>query len=349
MAGVEIRNEGCAQDCGLVGKEPGHTSPGVFTGVGDIHGGIPGVANGVGVESLLHFVEVLAGGGQAQGGVGAVQGQGQAGHAVLIHQQIIPEIHIHTVFLHVQAGKSVKLAPADGLHGADGGVYLALIPVIVHEELVDGPGAVLRIGEELLVSVVDGVLVGYAAGGQHGVVPADEHIRALLVHVAHHFINQGTFGGGAAIGLLVEEIAVEAIVVHDFNELVRHGEGAILRLLDELLHFFYVAGTGTPGEAQGGHHGHAVGVGGVGELTGGAGDQALFRAGPVHEGIGILPVVEGVAQEGLRALSAGIVVVRVGQGAEHELCLRIGQGIDHEAPHPVSQGDAGPAVHSVGV
>ena len=349
MAGVEIRDEGGLQNGGLVREKPGHTSPGRFAAVGHVHRGIPRVAGSIDIVGLFGFVEFLTVGGQGHGLVGIVQCQGQAGHAVLIHQQIVSQTVAVDIGLHIEPGEGVKLAPANRPHGVDGGGDLAFSPVIVHEELVDGPGAVLRIGEELLVSVIDRVLVGHAAGGQHGIVPADEHIRPLLVHVAHHFINQGAFGGGATIGLLVEEIAVEAIVIHDFNELVRHGEGSVLVFLQEIPHLLHIPGPGAPGEAQGGHHGHAVGVGSVGELTGGANNQALFRAGPVHKRVGVLPIVKGIGEEIFAALGAGIVMIRVGHGAEHELCLRIGHRVDHEAPHPVSQGDAGPAVHGVGI
>ena len=346
MAGVEVSDKGGFQNHGAIREEPGHTGPSI--GV-QVHGRISGIAHGVGVEGLLNLMEILTGGGQAQRGVRTVQRQGQAGHSVRVHQQVVPEGGIHAVLLHVDAGKGVELAPADGLHGGDGGGDLALIPVVVHHELVDGAGAVGGIGHKLLVGVGDRILVGDAAGGQHGVVPADKHIRALFMHIAHHLIDKPALGGGAAIGFLVEEVAVEAIVIHNLNELVSHREGSVLRLLQERLNLGHIAAAGAPGETQGCNHGHAVGVGRVGELTGGAADQALFGTGPVHKRIGVLPVVEGVAQEGFGALGAGVVMVGVGQGAEHQLCLGIDHRIHHKPALPVSQRNAGPAVNGIGV
>ena len=346
VAGVEIGHKGSLGDDGAVCKEPGHTGPVI---AGQVHRGIPGVALGIGVEHLLHLVEVLPTFGQTQGGVGAVQRQRQAGHPVFIHQQVIPEAGIHAVLLHINAREGVELAAANGLHGRNGGIHFAGSPVVVHHELVNGPGAVFGIRQELFVAVVHRILVGHTAGGQHGVVPADEHIRTLLVHIAHHLINQRTLCSGAAVGLLIEEITVKAIVIHDCNQLVGHREGAVAGLLNKLPDLLHIAGTGAPGEAQGCHHRDAIGVGRIGEFTGGTAHQALFRTGPVYKGIGILPVVKGVAQERLVPLGTGVVVISIGQGAEHQLCLRIDQGIDHKTAHPVCQGNAGPAVDCVGI
>ena len=120
MAGVKIGDKGRVQNGRLVRKEPGHTRPFADTGIRYIHGGIPGIAHRVGIEGLLHLMEILSGGRQAQSGVGAVQGQGQLGQPVLIHQQVVAERRFHAVLLHVQSGKRIKLASADGLHGIDG-------------------------------------------------------------------------------------------------------------------------------------------------------------------------------------------------------------------------------------
>ena len=169
------------------------------------------------------------------------------------------------------------------------------------------------------------------------------------MHIAHHLVNQGALGGRAVVGLLIEEVAVEAIVIHDLNQLVRHREGAVRSLLDELPDLLHIAVSPAPGEAQGRHHRHAVCVGGIGEFPGGAAHQAFLGAGPVYEGSGILPVIEGIAQEGFCALGAGVVMVRVGQGAEHQLCLRVHLGVHHEAANPVRQGNAGPAVDCIRV
>ena len=346
MAGVKVGHKGGLGNDGAVRKEPGHTGPSIG---GQVHRGIPGIALGIGVEHLLHLVEVRPILGQTQGGVGAVQGQRQTGHPVFIHQQVIPEAGVHTVLLHVNARKGVELAAANGLHGGNGGIHLAGSPVVVHHELVNGPGAVFGIRQELLIAVVDRILIRHATRRQHGVVPADEHIRTLLVHIAHHLINQRTLCSGAAVGLLVEEITVEAIIVHDGNQLVGYREGAVAGLLDKLPDLLHIAGTRAPGEAQSCHYGDAIGVGCIGEFTSGAAHQALFRTGPVYKRISILPVVERIAQERLISLGAGVVMVRVGQGAEHQLCLRIDQGIDHKTAHPVCQGNASPAIDRVGI
>ena len=90
-------------------------------------------------------------------------------------------------------------------------------------------------------------------------------------------------------------------------------------------------------------------MGSVGELTGGHHNDTLLGAGPVDEGVHILPVVEGVAQERFGSLGTGVVMVGVGQGAEHQLCLGIGQGVDHKAAHTFLQGNAGTAVSGIGV
>ena len=294
-------------------------------------------------------MELSAVGGQAQSGVGAVQGQGQLGQTVLVHQQVVTEVGVHAVLLHVDAGEGVELAAADGAHGGDGGADLVVGPVVVHEELVNTADAVGVVFHPDLVVGVDAVAVGDGAGGDHGVVPGDEHVRPLGVHVVDHLVQTGGDRLGAAVGLLVEEVAVEAIVVHDLDHLVGNGEGAVGGLLAEVADFLNVAGTAAPGEAQGGDNGNAVGVGSVDELTGGDNNDALLGAGPVDEGIDILPIVEGVAQERFGSLGAGVVVVRVGQGAEHQLCLGVGQGIDHKAALAFLQGNAGAAVGGIGV
>ena len=169
------------------------------------------------------------------------------------------------------------------------------------------------------------------------------------MHITHHLINQRALGGRAAIGFLGKEIAVEAIVVHDLNQLVRHRERAIGSLLNKLPNLLHIGGTVAPGEAQGCHHRDAVGVGRIGKFPGGAADQTLFRARPIHKGIGILPIVEGVGEKAFASLRVGIVMIGIGHRAKHQLCLRIGQGVDHKAAYPISQRNAGPAVGCIGV
>ena len=349
VAGVEVGDEGGRGDGGLVREQTGHTGPVGDGGIGDIDGGVTGILHGVGVEGTLDLMELGAVGGQTQGGVGAVQSQGELGQTVLVHQQMVREPGVHAVLLHVDAGEGVELAAIDGLHGGDGGGDLGGGPVIVHEELIHAPDAVGVVSHPELVGLVDAVAVADTAGLNHGVVPGDQHVGTLGVHVVDHLVQPGCHFGGAAVGLLVEEVAVEAIVVHDFDHLVGNGEGAVGGLLAEVTDLLHIAGAGAPGEAQGGDHGNAVGMGSVDELTGGHNNETLLGAGPVDEGVHILPVVEGVAQERFGSLGTGVVMVGVSQGAEHQLCLGVGQGVDHKTAHALLQRNAGAAVSGIGV
>ena len=345
MAGIEVGDEGCGGDGALVRKEAGHAGPGGDGGVSHVHAGVTGIARTADVVAQLGSVEVHSVLGHGLGLAGVVQGQGQLGHAVLVHQQVVTQLVAVDVGLHVEACKGVILAAADGLHGVDGLGHIVLIPVVVHEELVHAPVALLIGGHPELVGIVDGILIGNAAGLDHGVVPGDDDVGALLVHVAHHLVQAGCDLSGAAVGLLVEEPAVEAVVVHHLDELVGHGEGAVLCLLAEGADLLDIAIAGAPGEAQDAHDGNAVGVGSVDDLTGGGLDEILTVAAPVDVGIHILPVVEGVAEHALAALGHGVVV----HGAEHQLGLGITQGIDLESALALGQGDAGPAVGGVGI
>ena len=345
VAGVEVGDEGSGSDGALVCEESGHAGPGGDAGTGHVHAGVTGIAGTANVVALLGSVEVHSVLGHGLGLVGVVKSQRQLGHAVLVHQQVVPELVAVDVGLHVEAGEGVILAAADGLHGVDGGVDLGGGPVVVHKELVHAPVALLIGGHPELVGIVDGILVGNAAGLDHGVVPGDDDLGALLVHVAHHLVEPGCDLTGAAVGLLVEEPAVEAVVVHHLDELVGNGEGAVLCLLAELADLLDVAVAGAPGEAQDAHDGHAVGVGSVDDLTGGSLDEVLTVAAPVDVGIHILPVVESIAEHALTALGQGIIVV----GTEHQLCLGVGQGIYLESALTLGQGDACTAVGGVGI
>ena len=347
MAGVEVGDEGSGGDGGLLREETGEACPCAAV---QVRTGVTGVTLGVDEVVLLGLVEVLAVLGHGDGLVDVVQSQRQLGNAVLVHQQVVLETVAIDVGLDIEACKGIKLAAADGLQGVDGGGDLGSGPVVVHKELINAPDAVLVGLHPGLVVAVDGILVGNAAGGDHGIVPGDEHVGTLGVHVAHHLVEAGGDGLGAAVGLLVEEVAVEAIVIHDLDELVSNGEGAVLGLLAEAVHLLGVAVAAAPGEAQGCHDGNAVGVGGIDVLAGGAADDALIGAGPVDEGVGVLPVVKGIGEEGVGALGACLVVIGVGHGAEHQLCLGVGQGIDLDlALSAVCQRDAGPAVGRIGI
>ena len=346
VAGVEVGHKGGAQDGGLVRKEAGHALPG---GGGNVRDLGPRVGSGVDVEVLLHLVELCAVRRIAQRGVGAVQRDGQFQFAVLIHQQLIAERGVHAVLLHVQARESIVGAAADGVHGVDRSGDLRVVPVVVHEELVDAHRAVVAALHPALVLAVDGILIRNIAGGQHRVVPADQDVRAFGTHVADHLVQAGRDFRAAAIGFLVEEVPVEAVVLHHLQQLVSHGEAAVRRLLAEGIDFLHIACARAPGEAQRGDDRHAVGVGGVSKFTGGAADQAFLGTGPVHERIGVLPVVEGPAHEVFVPLCAGGVVGRVGQGAEHQFGFRVCLRVYNKAALAVRQRDARPAVPRVRV
>ena len=349
VTGVEIGHKRCFGNGGLIRKETGHTHP-FFIAAGSSVGGFhPGVGNGIGIELPLDLVELGTVGGQAQGRVGTIQCQRQLQQAILIQQQMIPEIGIHTILLHIQSGKGIKGASADGVHGFYGLVDLAGIPVIVHKELVHGIVAGGILLQPQLVLVVDTIDIADGAGIDHGIVPADENIRAFAPHIVHHFVQQLGGLAAATVGLLIEEIAVEAVIFHHFQQLIRHREGAVLRLVAEGFHLRHLFRALTPREAQGRHHGNTVGMRRIGKFAGGTDDQALLRACPIHKRIGVLPIVEGPAEEILRTLGAGGIVLGIGQGAKHQLCLRIGPGIHHEAAHPVCQRNAGPIVAGVGI
>ena len=346
VAGVEVGHKGSAQDGGFVREEAGHTQPG---GRGSICNLFPGIGCGVDVEVLLDLVELCAVLGVAQRGVGAVQCNGQFQLAVLVQQQFIPEGRIHTVLLHIQTCKGIEGAAFDGLHRLDGGADLGVVPVVVHEELIDTHRTVGTALHPALIRAVDCILVRNVAAGDHRVIPADQDIRALGTHVADHLIQAAGDLGITAVGFLVEEIPVKAVVIHQLQHLVSHREASVLCLLAELADLIGIACAGAPGEAQRCHNRNAIGVRCVGELTGGQADQAFLGTGPVHKGIGVLPVVEGPAHEVFGALGAGGVMRGVCQRAEHQLCLRVGLRVHHEAALTVRKGNAGAAVAGVRV
>ena len=262
---------------------------------------------------------------------------------------MIPEVGIHAVLLHIQTGKGIIRTSADLLHSFQGASDLAIIPIIVHKELVDAVKAIAIGFHPQLVVGIDRIAIADTTVGHHGVIPAENDVRPLRTHIEHHFFQQPCRLGRTAVGFLVVEIAIETIVIHHFQQLICHREGSICRLPAESRHLLRITTAIAIGETQGCQHRHTIGMSRIDKLTGGAYHQALFRTSPVHKRIGILPVIKGPAQEILAALSAGIVMIRVCQSAKHQLRLRICLRIDHKATHPVSQRNTGPVIACVGI
>ncbi len=285
--------------------------------------------------------------------VGAPDSQRGVGLAVLLHQVAgVGIMVVHDVPEGFQIDAEAPLAAfqthVNGLVGIQAqrlsvgcGVLegVCIVPV-VQEDGVGHP-AVIVVGvvNEVGVDGVEDVLIGNGTSVGDGVIPLD--VGTTVHHVLHDFLQQGDILLGDGL-LLVDEVAVEAVVLHDLQQLVSIGEGAVLGLLQPLLSVLGRAGQEVLSDGQ-----DAVLVGGVGSGSHGDGDGAVLLVGSatldVRSGtaagaghIGVLPELEQVVAElivshtGVPGSLVDVGGTIVGRGDGVQLCLitqlRIGLG-----------------------
>ena len=246
--------------------------------------------------------------------VGAPDGQRGVGLAVLLHQVAgVGIMVVHDIPEGFQVDAEAPLAAleahVDGLVGVQAqglGVLcgildgIGVVPVVQEHGVGHAAQTIGGVVDEVRTGAVESVLIGDGAGVGQGVIPLD--VSAPVHHVLHDFLQQGNILLGNGF-LLVDEVAVEAIVFHDLQQLVSIGEAAILGLLQPLLGVLRITGQEVLGDGQ-----DAVLVGGVGGSSHGDGDGAVLlvggaaldvlggtAAGTGH--VGVLPELEQVVAE----------------------------------------------------
>ena len=283
---------------------------GILSGRGEVHTltlvGLPLVLDLVAVVVSLVVLLTIE--------IGAPDGEGGVGLAVLLHQIAgVTVVVVHDIPEILQVDAEAPLAAfeahVDGLIGIETqglGVLCGLLDGIGRIPVVqeDGVGhlavAVGGVVDEVGVGGVEDVLIGDGAGVGQGVIPLD--VGTAVAHVLHDFLHQGDVLLGDGF-FLVDEVAVEAVVLHDLDELVGVGEVAVLILLQPLLSILRITGQEVLGDGQ-----NAVLVGGVGGGGHGDGDGAVLlvactaldvgggtAAGAGH--VGVLPELEQVVAE----------------------------------------------------
>ena len=246
--------------------------------------------------------------------IGAPDGEGGIGLAVLAHQvagMTVVVVHdIPEIFqVDAEAPLAALEAHVDGLVGiqAQGlsmssGILdgVSLVPVVQEDGVGHLAVAVGGVVDEVGVGGVEDVLIGDGAGVGQGVVPLD--VGTLIHHILHDLLHHGNVLHGDGF-FLVDEVAVEAVELHDLDQLIGVGEVAVLVLLQPLLGVLRITGQEVLGDGQ-----DAVAMGGVGGSGHGDGDGAVLlvtgTALDVGGGtaactghVGVLPELEQVVAE----------------------------------------------------
>ena len=260
--------------------------------------------------------------------VGAPDGEGSVGLAVLIY----------AVVTGLDIGAKLPLTAFDtheddlvGVQTQSLSVSLGVlqrggaIPVVQEDGV--GDAAVLGVPDPAVVVVVELILVGDGAGIANGVIPLD--VCALLAHPLQHIPEQGDISGGDVF-FLVDEVAVEAVVVHDVDELLGIGIVAVLILVQPLLRDLRNTGSEVLSQGQNTVLMSGIGCGSLGNGNGAVLERAeeelgLFvnllggtAAGTGH--IGVLPELIQVVAEivvchaCVPGTVAGVGVTVVGRG-----------------------------------
>ena len=171
-------------------------------------------------------------------------------------------------------------------------------------------------------------------------------IRLDLLDVRQEFFEPGH----ASAGFGVENVAIKAIVLRNFHQLVRSGEMAVLVLLHHFADKLVAVGAVTPRQKDGTGNGHAVSVAGVNQLGRGNGNGALAGgAAPEVVDVYILVVVEGVDEVAVASLRGRLAGAGIAHGQGHNLGVTGSQGV-HIGTHPAFlQLDGAPVIAGVRV
>ncbi|CDB31024.1 unknown [Firmicutes bacterium CAG:137] len=167
---------------------------------------------------------------------------------------------------------------AQGFHDADGAVYMGFAGIRVHVQGVGGDGFIIGVLDPVaevfsgLIVVIDtapGALIALTIE----VGSINLNINALGGHgTAEFLVNRQEAAGKGFFG--IDKVAVKAIPLRHFHQLVRHGEAAILILEDP------VVGMLGSGEEDAAQRHDAVFMGGIG----------IGRVGDVHHAELIIPL-----------------------------------------------------------
>ena len=305
--------------------------------------------------------------------IGAPDCQGGVGLAVFLHQVAgITVVAVHNVPEVFQVNAVAPLAAfhthENSLIGIQAQAFsmggrildgIGTIPVVQEDGV--GNTAKLRILHEVGVYTVENVLVRDGAGVGHGVIPLN--VGTTIHHVLHEFLHQRNVFLRNSF-LLVDEVAIKAVVVHDFQQLVRVGEATVLGLLQHLIGILRCARGEILRNGQ-----NAVLVGGVGGSRHGNGDGAVFlvlgtgsdaRSGTAAGAgvVGILPELEHIVGEFIvahvgvpgRLIDVGGTVVGGGDCVELRLVRQVGIGLSGGIGFvALLQGNAGNQLLSVGI
>ena len=373
VAGGEVGGEDSAVDDGLLNNilgealevdgagidiVTGHSTDGVgacvLSGGGEVHTltlfHVPLILGLIAVVvGAVILVLIPVGAPDSEGGIGLVV----LVNSIVVAVQVSAELPLATLDAHVDdlvgvqtQGLSVSLGILQGG---------AAVPVVQEDGI--GNTAVLFVPDPAVVVVVELILVGDGAAVANGVIPLD--VGALLAHPLQHIPEQGDIVRGDVL-FLVDEVAVEAIVVHDVDELLGVGIVAVLVLVQPLLRDLRNTGGEVLSQGQ-----NAVHVGGVGGGSLGNGDGAVLEGADQSLGLGIdllggtaactghvgvLPELEQVHAEVFVCHAAvpgtvagvGVTVAGRGDGVQTGLIQQPGVSLScGEGADAVLQGDLG--------
>ena len=215
------------------------------------------------------------------------------------------------------------------------------VPPVVQPDGVGDPTVDLVL-HPVAVLTVKLIEVGNAAVVVDGVIPLN--VAPLLPHPGHHFLEHRE---KAAVegAFLVDEVAVEAVVVHQVNELLTIGEVAVLVFVQPLFGILGISGDKILTQGP-----DTIFMSGIDERGDGDGHHAVFvpallrgglrvkaRGGPAAgaDEIGILPELKQVVIELVVVLVAvpgglsgvGGTVVAHGHVINQGIRLQVGVGL----------------------
>ena len=212
--------------------------------------------------------------------VTAPDGEGGVGLAVFVNGielcvDVLAELPLAAFNTHVDHIIGVQtqgLGMSLGVLQSGGG-----IPVVQEDGI--GDTAVLFVPDPAVVVVIESILVGNVAVVANGIVPLD--VGTPIAHPLQHIPEQGDIVV-VDILFLVDEVAVEAIVVHDVDELLGIGVIAVLILVQPFDGVLGRSGNKVLSQGQ-----NTVLMGGIGGGSLGNCDGAVLKGADECLGFGI--------------------------------------------------------------
>ena len=286
---------------------------------------------------ILIIQEILGAGSLGQGAGGSQDTQRAFQDPIFIQTGLIVSALYagHTGHRPVfPGGVNVPRVDAGLLGGLNGAVYVAVAGHI-QPPVVRNPGvSVLHPGLD-------------AAGGQAAgaVVPGNGKVIGLnLLEILQEFFKAGHAGTGFGI----EDIAVKAVILCNFHQLVGGNETTVFVLLYHFSDKLIAIGAVAPGEENGAGRRHAVAVGRIDDLRGGNGNGALGRGtAPEVENIHILEIIKYIGRVPVSSLGRRLTRPGVGHGQGHHLGIPGGQWVDIGSHPTLCQGNGAAVIPGI--